>query len=445
MSSHSKSSLKAGLDALKKEDYRTAKIILEDVAARDDDIRKSLQAQVGLVVAYSRSGEIEMAIAVCESLTQSNNSQVQQWAEKSLKQLRKKYPDKNTQSPSTGFVAFESEEEEIKEVEEELFSLPAPPPPPPPSFLTSEAIDTSPLKENSAQTEKNPSSGETISANQVKNKITYKNETIHWRLGRRAKVWQPLPKRNFIRLRLLAIGTFVALFWVARGLMQLVMQLINRILVALPFLQPIQFLYKNPTFLLLGISLILLVVSPWLLDWLLDRFYGQKNLERETLNTYSRESVRVLQRYCQPRGWRLPKLGILPITTPIAFTFGNLPRTTRIVVSQGLLEQLEDDEIATIIASQLGQIARIDCAVMSVVLLVTIPVYKLYQLICQKADGISNRVGCTVAGIIGNGVYGVWCLFTGTGLWLCQRRTYLNDRIGAEVTGNPNALIRAFL
>ena len=449
MSSDSKSSLKAGLAALKQEDYRTAKIILEDVAARDDDVHKSLQAQIGLVVAYSRTGEIEMAMAVCESLTQNNRSQIKQWAEKSLKQLRKQYPNKNTEIYSTGFVPFESPEDEVKKVEEhvekvesEFVSLPTPPPPPPPpSFLTSEAIDTSPRRENSPPNKTKSPDSEVANVNRVKTKLP----NINWRLAKRAKVWQPLPKRNLILLRLLAIGTFVALFWVVRALLQLVMELINDTLVALPFLEPIQFLYNNPTYLLLGLFFLLLAVSPWFLNWLLCQFYELKTLERETLNTYSREAVRVLQRYCQPRGWRLPKLGILPITTPIAFTFGHLPNTTRIVVSQGLLEQLEDDEIATIIASQLGQIAPIDCAVMSVLLLVTIPVYKIYQMICRQADGISNRIGRTLLGIIGNGVYGIWYFLTGTGLWLSQRRIYLSDRIGVEVTGNPNALIRALL
>ena len=444
MSSHSKSSLEAGLAALKQEDYRTAKIILEGVASRDDDINKSLQAQVGLVIAYSKSGEIEMAIAVCESLTQSDRSQVKEWASKSLKQLRKKYPAHNTEPKSTGFVAFESSEEG-EERREELISLSTPPPPPPPpSFLTTEA------KETSAQTQTKSRGGEIVRVSQAENKRDNIHSNIHWRLGTRAKVWQPLPKPNIksIRLRLLGIGTFIALFWLVQLQLKLVIKLINDILVALPFLEPVQFLYNlynNPTSLLLGVFVILLAVSPWLLDWLLRKFYEKKTLSRDTLNTYSRESLRVLQRYCQPRGWQLPKLGILPIASPIAFTYGHLPRTARIVVSQGLLEQLAPDEIATIIASQLGQIARIDCAVMSVMLSVTIPVYKLYQLICQQADKISNRMGRTIVGIIGNSVYGIWCLLTGTGLWLSRRRIYSLDRIGAEVTGNPNALIRALL
>jgi len=187
MSSHSKSSLKAGLAALKNEDYRTAKIILEDVAARDSDIKKSLQAQVGLVIAYSRSDEIEMAIAVCESLVESNNSQVQEWAKNSLKQLRKKYPNRNTEIYSTGFVAFESPDSEIEDVEEEVISFSSSPtalpaPPPPPKFLTPEAINNSnanasTLKETSPQTKQNLNGGEIVPASQVNTKVNNSNNS----------------------------------------------------------------------------------------------------------------------------------------------------------------------------------------------------------------------------------------------------------------------------
>ncbi len=69
-------------------------------------------------------------------------------------------------------------------------------------------------------------------------------------------------------------------------------------------------------------------------------------LSSDTLSTHSPEAIRVLQRYCRQQRWSLPRLAILPTSVPMALTYGNLPRTARIVVSQGLLEQLADDEIA---------------------------------------------------------------------------------------------------
>ena len=47
--------------------------------------------------------------------------------------------------------------------------------------------------------------------------------------------------------------------------------------------------------------------------------------------------------------------------------------------------------------------------------------------------------------IVASLVYGLWGLLTGTGLWLSRLRLYYSDRVASEITGNPNALIRALL
>jgi Zn-dependent protease with chaperone function len=223
------------------------------------------------------------------------------------------------------------------------------------------------------------------------------------------------------------------------------MRFINTIFVKLPYLEPIQLLYANPTSLLLLVLLILIGVSPWLLDRILTDFYGQRELERDTLNKYSQEAVSILQRYCQQQGWQFPKLSVLPLAAPLALTYGNLPRTARIVVSRGLLEQLCDDEIASIYAIQLGHITRWDFVVMSLVLLVTVPTYKTYQYLCQWGDRTTVRVWRWVVSVMAGIAYVVWCLLTGTALWLSQLRLYYSDRFAVEITGNPNGLVRALL
>jgi Zn-dependent protease with chaperone function len=134
----------------------------------------------------------------------------------------------------------------------------------------------------------------------------------------------------------------------------------------------------------------------------------------------------------------------LPIGAPIALTYGNLARNARIVVSQGLLEQLADDEIAVIYGTQFGQILHKDFVVMSVLLLVTLPVHRIYQQISEwgsKFTGFWRWPAIVLASL----AYGIWCLLTGTALWLSKLRLYYSDRCAAETTGNPNALIRALL
>ncbi len=427
MPSHAESSLEAGLFALKQGDYNNAIAQLETVArTQDNSTNAVLQAKVGLVMAYARSGNVEKAIALCQTLTDINNPQVKQWADRALKELTKsKKNDSQSKKSETGFVPLENSGDN---------SRPEPPP-------------ISPFQSSVRQIVVKPTNPSSESDNLLlppANRVKAKIAQIYWRHAKRAKVWQPRHKLKLLPLRLLMAGTFIALFWVMRAILKLAMGWLNDILYKL-HLQPLQLLYQDLTQFLLIVLGISIVASPWLLDWLLTNFYGRRELPKETLNAHSREAVRLLQRYCQQRRWHLPKLSILPITAPIALSYGHLPRTARIVVSQGLLEQLADDEIATIYATQLAHIAHWDCVVMSLVLLVTLPIYQVYEKVSQWTDGISNKILHLPGVVISSLAYGVWCLLTSTALWLSKWRLYYSDRLAAEITGNPNALIRALL
>ncbi|MCC5649662.1 M48 family metalloprotease [Nostoc sp. XA013] len=453
MPSHAKSSLEAGLIALKQGNYQTAIAQLEPIASSQSNGTASLQAQVGLVMAYARSGEASKAIAISQNLIESNNPQVQEWATRALEHLTKrKKRDQESKNVETGFVAFDNStpdsplvtppvtstlEEQPKAKDQVIepksddtspmvplsklkATIATPPPPPPPSV---------------------PLSGFMGSVTRTQAKLF---GVIYWRQAQRAKAWQPLRKPKLIPLRLLTAGTFIALFCVIREILKLAFGFINQTLVKLPYLEPLQFLYRDPTQALLILLVILIGVSPWLLDMLLANLYGQREFPKDVLNAHSREAVRVLQRCCQQRHWPLPKLRILPMAAPIILTYGSLPRNARIVVSQGLLEQLADDEIAIIYATQLGHIAHWDFAVMSLLLLVTLPTHKLYQQVSELGGKISGIWRWPVT-ILASLVYGVWCLLTGTALWLSRLRLYYSDRVASEITGNPNALIRALL
>jgi len=452
MPSHAKSSLEAGLIALKQGNYQTAIAQLEPIAKSQSNATASLQAQVGLVMAYARTGEVSKAIAISQNLIESNNPQVQEWATRALEHLTKrKKPDQESKNVETGFVAFDNstpdstpdsppvtpsvtptlEEPNDQVIETKSDDTPAMMP-----LARLKATVATPLPPPAA-----PLNGFMGSVTRTQAKLF---GVIYWRQAQRAKAWQPLRKPKLIPLRLLSAGTFIALFWVIRAILKLAMGFINQTLVKLPYLEPLQLLYRDPTKLLLIVLVIFLGLSPWLLDLLLAKLYGQREFPKDVLNAHSREAVRVLQRCCQQRHWPLPKLRILPMAAPIILTYGSLPRNARIVVSQGLLEQLADDEIATIYATQLGHIAHWDFAVMSLLLLVTLPTYKLYQQVSKWGDKISGIWRWPLT-ILASLIYGVWCLLTGTALWLSRLRLYYSDRVAAEITGNPNALIRALL
>jgi Zn-dependent protease with chaperone function len=400
MPSHAESCLEAGLAALKQGNYYTAIANLEPLAKEKSEKKICLQAQVGLVMSYARTGEVSKAIALCQNLIANSNPRVQEWAILALEHLHKrKNQKKKSRKTNTQLVTS---------------SNPA---------------------QQQPQTAYVGTDGDT----------NIKPVSIYWRNARRAKVWQPLRKPNIIPSRLLAIFTFIALFWMCREVLKLLLGLINQILYQLPYLEPIQILYRDPSNLLLGLLLILMVFSPWLLDWVLTRFSGQEELTKEKLNSYSRETLRVLQRACQQHHWPNPQLRILPISAPMIISYGNLPRTARITVSQGLLQQLADDEIAAIYALSLGQLGRWDFGVMSLVLLVTMPFYGIYQQVSVWGNQHQGKIWLWPATVLAAINYVIWCLFTGTALLNNQLRLYYSDRLSAEITGNPNGLIRALL
>ncbi|MBD2211387.1 M48 family metalloprotease [Nostoc linckia FACHB-104] len=443
MPSHAESSLEAGLVALKQGNYPTAIAHLEPVANSQKDGKTGLQAQVGLVMAYARSGQVPKAIAVCNNLIVSPNPQVQEWAERALEHLKKHQQRKKTSSKNSanGFVAFDNSSKP------DAVPVNTPSPQQTNNSVVKATNNTGTTSTFPASSIKNTNVDTMMGANYIGSlhRPQPKLFTIYWRHAGRAKVWQPLHKLNLIPLKLLATGTFFALFWVMREMLKLVMSSLNQILVKLPYLEPLPLLYRNPTVVVIAVLVIALALSPWLLDRLLTNFYGQQELPKEQLNNRSREAIRVLQRSCQQKGWPFPKLRILPMAAPIALTYGNLARNARIVISQGLLDQLADDEIAVIYATQLGHILHKDFMVMSLMLLVTMIVHRIYQSISEWGNSISSEFGRWPARVLASLTYGIWCLLTGIALWLSKLRLYYSDRAASEITGNPNALTRALL
>jgi Zn-dependent protease with chaperone function len=436
-------SLEVGLKALKQGDYKTAISYLEPLALTEGDTGKGLQAQIGLVKAYARTDKLSRAIALCYSLRLSNNSQVKQWADKTLPQLKKRKSDESASDKDvkdvTGFVLFDKDKggKQIEDRDRHPSSAIVP--------ISKEDTVEKVNKELNKDEDNNLSSAIVPLRKSITPSQEFKPRQIIWQNTPRAKAWQSLTQVNLIPLWLLTGGTFFALFYLLRELVKFITGLINVTLDKLPFLEPIQLLYADPTGLLFVLLVAITAACPWLLDKLLPEFYPQKSLTKEDLSEYSEESVRLLQRYCQQRGWKFPKLYILTASAPLAFAYGYSPKYGRIVVSSGLLEQLTEEEIATIYGVQLGHIAHWNSPIMSLALLVTVPFYKLYQLLSNFGDRALKPFSRTIFTIFSSLIYLLWCFLTGTTLWLSQLRLYYSDRLACEISGNPNALTRALL
>ncbi|MEG4090205.1 zinc metalloprotease HtpX [Microcoleus sp. Pol12B4] len=481
--SSAKQALEAGLAALKQQDYPTAIALLESVTQTAANQSSGIRAQMGLVAAYKATGNLKKAIALCSSLAKSPNSQVKTWADRALTELAPPRPPKPPENkpksaetpPETGFVAFDAGTKSPKKsiggdrpiADKKTGFLPLEPavepvnaksqhispPPPPPTSQTSEP-------ENSTETAPDTEiSGENSSASPtdipgVASPDTYQ---LTWREAGRAKSPRPLKRLKLLEFRLQAVASAIALFFLARFVLQFLLTNTNSLLVQLyiftrlPIFAPIQLFYRDPTPFVQMVFGLLLASSPWLIDALLKLFCGIETLRGSVLSKHSKEASRVMRSFCTKQNMPVPVLKLLPLNVPVAFSYGGLPRFARIAVSRGLLEQLTDDEIATIFARELGHISHWDFAPMSLALLVIQIPYLIYWQVAQWQERLCDLMTIEflrsavkfVAAAISAISYGIYKLLRWPMLWLSRRRVYFSDRTAAEITGNPNGLTRA--
>ncbi|MBW4474660.1 MAG: M48 family metalloprotease [Stenomitos rutilans HA7619-LM2] len=266
-----------------------------------------------------------------------------------------------------------------------------------------------------------------------------------WRQAGRLPQGKSLGKVKLLRLLLLQAGTAIALFWMVQAIVYSTALYYSIALTKIPFLNLPRQLFHPPVVPILILLGILFVASRWLLDGLLTAAYGLQPLSLGKLATYSPETAQSLQRFCRQQQIPMPVLGVLPAAEPIAFSYGCIPHVTRTVVSQGLLEQLADDEIATIYAGEVGHIACFDVPLLSLVtVLVQIP-YIIFRLVSDWGNRKQAAISRVSASILAAIAYGLYALLRWVALWLSRQRVYYSDRVAVELTGNPNGFTRALL
>lgn len=447
MSSVPNPSLDVGQRALEQGNYTVAIAHFKAVCETELDESLVARASVGLVKAYHQSGDVESAITLCQILQQHSNPKVRQWAATTLAKLTAQplnpanthelnlqnlVQDSQTLPDATGFVALNTT----------------------PSPRKTQPRKTSTRKRSPSQPQNSTLGRTPHPASEINPVATSSPSTDHleWRNSGRAQQWSPLKPLNLARLWCIELLTGIAFVWVLYLLVHKVMETTNAILLRLPFVRPLGLFYRNPLPTLLVILVILLIASPWLLDGLFKQFQGLEALSLTQLESRSPEAARVVQRLCRQRRLPVPKLGLLSTNTPFVVTYGNLPQTARIVISEGVLQQLADDEIATIYAGQLGHIVHWDFCILSLgVLALQIP-YLIYWQVAQWGERLSHRSNnllsslvAAITGTIAALSYSSYWLLRLPLLGLSKSRISYSDRLAVETTGNPNGLTRAVL
>jgi len=376
-------SLQAGLEALKQGNTRQGVQILKEFCQyyADPGSKQYLQAQVGLVKGYHRLGETQQAYALCQELATSKNSQIRCWAEQVLVTLSPTQTPENSTSP------------------------------------TPEPL--SPLQKTSP------------TMSEVSKSTTGKSAS------RAAQTGVKLALASVAGNLSLASGVTLCLL----GGMVLVLGL--SLVLLLGSKDPISGLA-----IAFGITLLFnltaFFLSPWLMDFTQNWLYKTRWVTLAEVESQSPEAARVIQRVCQEKKIQPPRLGIIDDQNPTAFTYGSLPNSARLVVSQGLFTYLDDDEIATVYGHELGHIVHWDFAVMTLASTLLQITYLIYTF-ARRLSRSGNEKLKDAAGTAALVAYGFYLIGTYLILYLSRTREYFADHFAAETTGNPNGLSRALV
>jgi heat shock protein HtpX len=144
----------------------------------------------------------------------------------------------------------------------------------------------------------------------------------------------------------------------------------------------------------------------------------------------------------------MPKLAIVPNRTPNAFTFGRTSSSAVLAVHEGLLRDLNKDEVKGVIAHELGHIKHKDYIVMTVLSALPLIAYWVSQLALTAGwvSGGSSRRGknegnagavLIAIGVISFVVYIVSFLAV---MRLSRLREHFADAYSAYLTEKPHSL-----
>ena len=206
----------------------------------------------------------------------------------------------------------------------------------------------------------------------------------------------------------------------------------------------VQFTGLSPLMALLigfGIVLIQFLVSPFIMDLTLKWLYKMKWVEYKNLPVHLKDFI---VNTCKKEEINCPKIGIIMDGSPQAFTYGHHPDDGRIVISQGLMELLTEEEVEAVVAHEIGHMVHWDMVVMTVVQLVPLVLYYIYRtLIRMGSDNRDKSDG--VRYMIAIGAYILYIISEYIVLWLSRIREYYADRYAGKLTGKPENLASALV
>jgi heat shock protein HtpX len=180
------------------------------------------------------------------------------------------------------------------------------------------------------------------------------------------------------------------------------------------------------------------LVSYWNADKLVLAMHGAQEVDERS----APELVALVRELARNAGLPMPRVHVMDSAQPNAFATGRNPGHGAVAVSRGLLETLNRDEIAGVIAHELAHIRNHDTLTMTITATIAGAISMLAQFGLFFGGSRESNNGL---GIVGTLVMVILAPLAAMLVQMAISRTreYAADALGARISGRPDALASA--
>ena len=186
------------------------------------------------------------------------------------------------------------------------------------------------------------------------------------------------------------------------------------------------------------IALVLAAAMNFFTYWNADKIVLSMHRAREVNATSAPEFYGMVRELAIRAGLPVPKVYIIDSPHPNAFATGRDPRHAAVAATTGLLRTLSHEEIAAVMAHELGHIRNRDTLIMTMVATIAGAISMIANLgFFFSNDNRSNPLALLAAVVVAPFAAMI------VQMAISRTREFGADRAGAEICGNPAALASA--
>lgn len=179
----------------------------------------------------------------------------------------------------------------------------------------------------------------------------------------------------------------------------------------------------------------------WFSDKIVLRMYGAQ----EVIEAQAPELYAIVRDLALRGNLPMPKVYVIPEEAPNAFATGRNPQHAAVAVTEGLRRLLNRQELAGVIAHELGHVKNRDTLIMTAAATIAGALSMLAEMAMWRSlfGGSSDdeEGGNPVAGLLGIMVAPIAAIMIQSAI--SRSREFLADEAGAQLTGHPLALASA--